>query len=83
MRGEEGGTEIIKNNRRGKTKKSAFDDEVTSAQRGTVGFISHYQARQFANTLASLGYNKKFVSCSHYLGELNSAMLFLIVKFVR
>lgn len=27
--GEEGGTEIIKNNRRGKTKKSAFDDEVT------------------------------------------------------
>lgn len=63
-------------------KKCAFDDEVTSVQRGIVGFISHYQARQFANTLASLGYNKKCVTCTHYLGEINSAMQFLIVKFV-
>lgn len=50
-------------------QKSGFDDEVTCAQRGIVGFIS--QARHLANTLASLGYNKAFAAGRQYLWVIN------------
>lgn len=72
--------EHCQNNRQ--TTWCAFVHRATSVQCGFAGYISHYQARELANTLASLGYNKKCVEYTCFLSVINHIMLFGFVQYV-